>query len=82
MPDHVGQYALGSVGGDVGEPVVEVLFVLVAKLLKMIEEETGEQADADAELQDMNVRLQGARFVLYDIVWGKNRFETPRREIP
>jgi hypothetical protein len=32
----------------------------------MIEEKAGEQADTDAQLQDMNVRLQVARFVGFE----------------
>ena len=60
VPDDVGQHPLGPIGRDIDEPVVEVLLVLVAKLLKMVEEVAGEQADSDSEFQDIDIRLQAS----------------------
>ena len=51
---------VGLVGGDVAEAVVEVLAMLEAKLLEMIEEESREQADADAEFADEDFGFERA----------------------
>src|SRR5205807_10229218 len=52
------EHAFGMVGGDVAEALVVVLVVAFAQVAETVEEVAGEQADADAQLQDENVVFQ------------------------
>src|SRR5262249_9530858 len=62
MTDHVHQHLRRAIRRNVSQPVIEVLLALAAKLLKVIEKEASEKADADADFQDVNVRLKLVRF--------------------
>jgi hypothetical protein len=59
----VGEHALGAVGGDVGQPVVVILAARGAEIPERIQEVAGEQADADAQLQNEEVGFERARGV-------------------
>lgn len=60
------EHARRAVGGDVGETVVVVCANLVAQLAQTVEEEAGEQADADAQLQDEDVAGEEASAVGFE----------------
>ena len=68
MPQHVHEHARRAVGGDVAEPVVIVLLVLVADVAEIVEEVAGEQAHADAQLQHEDLVFQRSRFLRFDQV--------------
>jgi hypothetical protein len=55
---HVQEHALGAVGGDIGETVVVVLLLLVTEVAEGVEEEAGEQAHPDPQLQHEQLRRQ------------------------
>jgi hypothetical protein len=54
---HVAEHLLGAIGGDVTEAVVIVGAVLGAQLTEGIQEVAGEQAHADAQLQNEQLPL-------------------------
>src|SRR5579884_1208653 len=58
VPQHVEEHALRAIGRDVAEALVIVLAVLAAEVPEVIEEVAGKQADADAQLQYEDLRLQ------------------------
>jgi hypothetical protein len=52
---------LGVITGNVIESLVEVLLMGLAESSEDVDEEAGKEADADAQLQDEDVRLKTAR---------------------
>ena len=66
VANDVHQHPFGAIGGDVGEPIVEVLAMFVAEFLEAIEEKPREQADADAKFEHINVGFEIAGLLGFD----------------
>jgi hypothetical protein len=59
----VAEHARGAVGRHVAEPLVVVLAGPVAQVAEAVEEVAGEEARADAQLQDEDVPFEGSGLV-------------------